>query len=159
MKKIQFVAFDNVAPEHFIPIVNEDALRTHLVDHAYFDRNSLQQWMESKIEISTLPDCRVRAVYVDDVLAGWCGIQPDDKGVELAIVISQKYWGVGITVFKTMMAWAKDLGHKEVLFHLLDSRREYKALDRISKSVYTTEQLGRSFTTYCIDVSDVSGYE
>ena len=152
MSEIKFVGFNHVDPESFLAVVNEEALRKHLIDHAYFDSVSIKEWMENKVKTESLPGCRIRAIYIDEVLAGWCGIQPDDNGFELAIVISQKFWGFGISIFKTLMCWAKELGHKEVLFHLLESRPEYKALNRIATKVHKTELLGRCFTTYYISV-------
>jgi hypothetical protein len=152
MSEIEYFGFDEVNPEDFLEIVNEDALRTHLIDHPYFDRTSVQAWMKDKISIDTKQGCRVRAVYIDGVLAGWCGIQPDDKGFEIAIVISKRFWGFGLPIFRTLMGWASDLGHKEILFHLLDSRPVYKALNKMSTKVHTTELAGRCFTTYYFSV-------
>lgn len=133
-------------------ILNEDSLRTHLIDHPYFDSVSVQAWMDEKINVDSIQGCRIRAVYIDGDLAGWCGIQPDDNRFELAIVISQKFWGFGISIFKSLMRWADEIGHKEVLFHLLDSRPEYKALNKMASKVHKTELLGRCFTTYYIPI-------
>ena len=154
MSEIEFLCFNQVNPEHFLGVINEDSLRTHLIDHPYFDVASLQAWMEDKIKVDAVQGCRIRAVYIGGVLAGWCGIQPDDNGFELAIVISQKFWGFGIPIFKVLMCWANEMGHKEILFHLLESRPEYKALNRISTKVHKTEQLGRCFTTYHVPVGN-----
>lgn len=153
MSRITFSSFKKVNPEDLLAIVNEDSLRTHLVDHPYFDSTSLKSWMDEKISIDSMQGCRIRAVYIDGELAGWCGIQPDDNGFELAIVISRKFWGFGISVFKSLIGWANEIGHEEVLFHLLESRPEYKALSKISSKVQKTEQLGRCFTTYYIPVA------
>ena len=130
MSDIEYFSFSQANPKDFLEIVNEDSLRTHLIDHPYFDRASLQEWMKEKISIDKKQGCRVRAVYIDGVLAGWCGIQPDNKGFEIAIVIAKKFWGCGLPIFKALMCWAYELGHKEILFHLLDSRPEYKALKK-----------------------------
>jgi hypothetical protein len=154
MSEIEFLHFNQVNPEDFLGVVNEDSLRTHLIDHPYFDVASLQAWMEDKIKVDAVQGCRIRAVYIGGVLAGWCGIQPDDNGFELAIVISQKFWGFGIPIFKVLMCWANEMGHKEILFHLLESRPEYKALNRISTKVHKTEQLGRCFTSYHVPVGN-----
>ncbi|BBM03020.1 GNAT family N-acetyltransferase [Microbulbifer sp. GL-2] len=153
MNKVTYMSFNKVDSEGLLAVLNQDELRTHLVKHAYFDAASLETWMEEKITVDSLPGCRVRAVYIDDTLAGWCGIQPDDNGHELAIVISKKFWGNGPAIFKVLMSWAKDLGHKEILFHLLDSRPEYNALNKIATKVHKTELLGRCFSTYCIAVN------
>lgn len=154
MSEIEFLCFNQVNPEDFLGVVNEDSLRTHLIDHPYFDVASLQAWIEDKIKVDAVQGCRIRAVYIGGVLAGWCGIQPDDNGFELAIVISQKFWGFGIPIFKVLMCWANEIGHKEILFHLLESRPEYKALNRISTKVHKTEQLGRCFTSYHVPVGN-----
>lgn len=152
MSEIKFLFFNQVNPEEFLAIVNEESLRIHLIDHPYFNAASLQAWMENKIRVDAIQGCRIRAVNIDGELAGWCGIQPDDNGFELAIVISKKFWGFGIPIFKMLICWANELGHKEILFHLLDSRPEYKALNKMSTKVHKTEQLGRCFTTYHIAV-------
>jgi len=154
MSEIEFLRFNQVNPDEFMGIVNQDSLRTHLIDHPYFDETSLQTWMEEKNKIDAMHGCRIRAVYVGGVLAGWCGIQPDDNGFELAIVISQKFWGFGIPIFKRLMFWAKELGHKEILFHLLESRPEYKVLNKMSTKVHKTELSGRCFTTYHVAVDE-----
>ena len=154
MSDIKYLSFDQVDLNDFLTIVNEESLRTHLIEHPLFDRAGLQTWMDEKVKVDSMPGCRVRAVSIDGELAGWCGIQPDDHGFELAIVISQRFWGAGIAIYKSLISWAKELGHKEVLFHLLDSRPDYQALKRMSSKVYKTEQLGRCFTTYCIPLEN-----
>jgi hypothetical protein len=154
MSEIEVLRFNQVNPNEFMGIVNQDSLRTHLIDHPYFDETSLQTWMEEKVDTDAMHGCRIRAVYIGGVLAGWCGIQPDDNGFELAIVISQKFWGFGIPIFKRIMCWAKELGHKEILFHLLESRPEYKALNKMSTKVHKTELLGRCFTTYHVAIGE-----
>ena len=152
MSNIEYLNFGNVAPNDLMAIVNEDSLRAHLVDHPYFDASSIQTWIEDKIQSDTLKGCRIRVVSINGAIAGWCGIQSDDNGFEIAIVISQKFWGSGLTIFKTLMNWAGELGHKEVLFHLLDTRREYRALAKMATKVQRTKLLGRSFTTYYFSV-------
>ena len=148
MSNIEYLSFKQVDPKKLMAVVNEDSLRAHLISHPYFDIKSIQTWIEDKIEIDAMRGCRVRVVSIDGVIAGWCGIQPDNNGFEIAIVISQKFWGSGIAIFKTLMIWANELGHTEVLFHLLDSRREYKALSKMATKVHRTQLLGRCFTTY-----------
>lgn len=152
MAKIEFVNFNQVELADLLPVVNQSALRTHLVDHDYFDLASIKQWMIAKAQTDSIAGCRVRVVNIDGVVAGWCGVQPHDSGFEIAIVISKEYWGFGISIFNSMMGWAKELGHKEVVFHLLETRPEYKALKRIAIKVQKTKLLDRSFTTYSISV-------
>lgn len=152
MSDIDFKEFGQVNPDDLIPVVNEQELRKHLVEHEPFNPASIRKWISDKLKVDSQEGCRVRAIYIDGVPAGWCGIQPDDTGYELAVVISRKFWGNGITIFKTLLGWAKELGHNEVVFHLLDSRPEYKVLNKMATKVYKTELLGRCFTSYCIVV-------
>lgn len=152
MSKIEFLSFNQVNPDDFLPIVNEQALRKHLIDHPVFDSVSIREWIREKSQSESIPGCRVRAILIDGTLAGWCGIQPDDNGFEIAIVIAREFWGVGISIFNELMCWAKALGHKEIVFHLLETRPEYKFLKRKATKVQKTKLLGRSFTTYFISV-------
>ncbi|TBR42736.1 N-acetyltransferase [Marinomonas agarivorans] len=152
MPDIVFESFATVKPEMLLPIVNEQAVRTHLIEHARFTEQSVKDWIAEKLEVDASAGCRVRAVYIKGVLAGWCGIQRDENGFELAIVLSQSFWGNGVAICKTLLFWAKELGHKEVLFHLLESRPEYKALRKLATKVETSQLLGRSFTTYYIAI-------
>lgn len=153
MNQIDYVNFERIEPATLLPIVNEQSLRSHLVEHLFFDADSIKEWMDHKQQISARQGCRIRAVMINDELAGWCGIQPDDLGFEIAIVISRKFWGCGITIFKTLMLWARELGHQELVFHLLETRPQYRALLKLATKVQKTEMLGRSFTTYFIAVS------
>ncbi|WP_297308205.1 N-acetyltransferase [Neptuniibacter sp.] len=132
MPNIEYLSFNEVDPQNLIAVVNEDSLRTHLIDHPYFDATSIQSWIEDKLKTDAMRGCRVRIVSIDGELAGWCGIQRDDEDFEIAIVISKRFWGSGVPIFKTLLGWADELGHQEVLFHLLDSRREYKALAKMA---------------------------
>ncbi|MGB1091522.1 MAG: GNAT family N-acetyltransferase [Oceanobacter sp.] len=153
MSNIEYLPFDQANPADLLTILNQDSIRTHLIQHPEFDQVSLEQWMASKIELDKQPSYRVRAVYIDGDLAGWCALQPDEQGVELAIVIAQGYWGAGVKIFKTMMGWAKECGHSQVVFHLLDTRREYRSLNKLAHRVYRTEMLNRTFTTYLFPTS------
>ena len=94
---------------------------------------------------------------MDGKLEGWCGIQPDDHGFELAIVLSQRAWGLGIAVFRILMGWASEFGHTEVVFHLLGSRPKYRSLARMARKVHQSELLRRRFITYHLLVAAHSG--
>ncbi|MDM5062786.1 N-acetyltransferase [Aeromonas salmonicida] len=139
MSCVEFKPFGDVRAEDFLPLVNDETVRKHLIDHPPFDAASVRAWMDGKIRIDMLPGCRVRALVIDGALVGWCGIQPDGEGVEIAI-------------FKEMMGWARSMGHREVLFHLLDTRPAYRFLARRSTRVKKTTLSGRGFTTYYLSV-------
>ncbi|OUS31096.1 GNAT family N-acetyltransferase [Gammaproteobacteria bacterium 45_16_T64] len=149
---INYVKFCDINPDDFLPILNKEQVRNHLVHHPLFDSTSIHAWVEDKINCNQMEGCRVRAVYSCDTLAGWCGIQKDNEGYEIAIVISESFWGIGSLIFKELMGWAKELGHKEVVIHLLETRPIYKFLKKNSLKTHSTKMLGRKFVTYHISV-------
>ncbi len=152
MREIEYVKFDDVDPNQFIDVLNEESIRGHLISHKLFDSDSVQAWVAGKTSSGEETGCRIRAVFVDDTLVGWCGIQKDSSNYEIAIVISQSAWGIGTHLFRDLMAWAKELGHSQVVIHLLESRPVYKALEKRALKTTVTEMLGRKFRTYFFTV-------
>ncbi len=152
MTAIKYVEFNEVNPESFLPILNKLKIREHLIPHELFDRDSTAVWMKSKIEVDTNYGCKVRAINVDNELIGWCGIQFEEDKYEVAIVIDDSSWGLGIKIFHEIMSWAKDIGHKEVCIHFLHTRPKYKFLQKLSKNVYESELFGSKFNTYQLEV-------
>jgi len=147
---IKYVNFSKVDPVDFLVLLNKQKLRRHLVKHDLFDIDSINNWIKAKLAVDAKPGCRVRAVLFNNELAGWCGIQFDNAEYEIAIIIDDCLWGAGKRIYKEVMRWAKELGHVEVVIHLLDSRPEYKFLRKLAKNVYKSEILGREFVTYQI---------
>jgi len=154
MNNIEYVKLEEVSPTEFIPLLNKEKLREHLIVHELFDVELVKSWIASKIEVDASSGCKVRAVLVNANLAGWCGIQLEDGKHEIAIVIDERYWGVGMEIFQEIMAWAKDFNHKTVFIHFLHTRPEYKFLRKIAKNVYQSELLGSKFTTYELEVEN-----
>ena len=102
--------------------------------------------------MNATPGCRVRAIVVDGQCAGWCGVQYDNGEYEIAVVLDDSQWGLGRRIFRDLMIWAKELGHKTVSIHFLHTRPEYKFLRKIAQSVHESQILGNKFTTYTLAV-------
>jgi hypothetical protein len=150
---LEYVKLDEIAPADFLPLLNKQTTRAHLVDHDLFDTDKVKEWIQSKIDVDSSPGCRVRAIAVDKQLAGWCGIQLEKGKFEIAVVIDDRYWGLGKSVFREIMVWAKELGHTTIFIHLLHTRPESRFLRKASKGVYESELLGSRFTTYELEVN------
>ena len=148
MNGVEYVKLSEVNPAEFVPLLNKQKIRKHLINHPLFDEQTAKAWLEAKVGVDSYQGCKVRAIFVDKQLAGWCGIQLEDEKYEIAIVIDDDYWGLGIKIFREIMSWAKELGHRTVFIHFLHTRPEYKFLRKISKNVYESELLGSKFTTY-----------
>ena len=153
MKDLKYVEFTQVVPDQFLDLLNGQRVREHLIQHDPFDAISVKPWMEDKIAMNSCEGCKVRVIFDENTLIGWCGIQLEDKKFEIAIVIDDRHWGVGITVFKEIMRWAKEIGHDTIYIHLLKTRPEYRFLRKISNKVFETEHFGRKFLTYQLSVS------
>lgn len=148
MKNVEYVALQDVDNNALLTILNKSKIRSHLVEHETFDVNSLNAWVQDKIKVNSSVGCRVRAIKVDGTVAGWCGIQLEQDSYELAIVLDDQYWGVGISVFRETMRWAFELGHQTVVLHLLHTRPEYRFLKKLAVHVYTSTIFGQLYTTY-----------
>ncbi|MFL0809845.1 MAG: N-acetyltransferase [Agarilytica sp.] len=154
MCRLEYIKLDQIDPNALLPLLNKPSTREHLVDHEIFDTEKVTLWVQSKIDVDATKGCRVRAIMANKQLAGWCGIQFEDGNYEIAIVIEDNYWGIGIAVFYELMDWAKEFGHPTIFIHLLSSRPEYKFLQKISKKVYKNEMMGSKFLTYELDVNE-----
>lgn len=154
MNCIEYVKFSDVSPLEFLPLLNKQKIREHLVAHQLFDEGTVKAWLATKIEVDSFPGCKVRAIVVDGQLAGWCGIQLENEKYEIAIVLDDNYWGLGIKIFRELMGWAKVLGHQTIFIHFLYTRPEYKFLRKISKNVFKSELLESKFTTYELAVAE-----
>lgn len=152
MSTIEYLKFDETDAYDFLPLLNSKKIRKHLIEHELFTIETLATWINSKIEVDITSGCRVRAILYENELAGWCGIQFEEGKYEIAIIINDKFWGLGKKVFIDMMNWAKELGHNEVFIHFLHTRPNYKFLKKIAKNVYTSELFGSKFTTYQLTV-------
>ena len=128
-KVVTYASLGEVSQTVLLDLMNDEKLRAHLVDHPKFTEETLEFWVMEKTRIDAANGYRVRAILVNGNIAGWCGIQPDGEGAELAIILSSSYWGSGLRVFRDMIRWSRELGHQEVVFHLLETRRKYRALE------------------------------
>lgn len=152
MSTVDYLRFNEINSSDFLPLLNSQKIRKHLIEHELFTIETLTAWMNSKIEVDATSGCRVRAIVFEGELAGWCGIQLEEGKYEIAIIIDDKFWGLGKKVFQDMMCWAKELDHDEVFIHFLHTRPDYKFLKKIARKVYGTELFSSKFTTYQLTV-------
>lgn len=150
--QLEYVNFQDIEPESFLPLLNKQTTREHLIKHQQFDVKAVTEWMQDKVEVDSTPGCRVRAIQVEGQLAGWCAIQADDGNYEIAVVLDDQYWGVGRSVFRELMAWAKEFGHSTVYIHFLHTRPEYRFLRKMSRRVFESEMMGERFVSYELEV-------
>ncbi|WP_438464180.1 N-acetyltransferase [Marinomonas sp. PE14-40] len=151
-EKIEYIKFDDIDQEAFLPLVNSQRVREHLMEHALFTLETLTQWMATKRALDNEVGCKARGILCDGELAGWCAIQYEESQYEIAIIIDDRHWGLGKNVFKDMMGWAREFKHEYVYIHFLHTRPEYRFLKKIAKSVQETELYGNKFISYQLAV-------
>jgi hypothetical protein len=152
MLTVEYVKFDVINPNDFLPLLNKLKIREHLIQHELFDKKTTAAWMRSKMEVNTRPGCKVRAIRLANQLIGWCGIQFENGKFEIAIVIDDSVWGIGVKIFHEIMNWAKVMGHEEIYIHFLHTRPRYKFLQKMSINIYESELYGSKFNTYQLAV-------
>lgn len=145
---ITYRPLNAIAPSDLLALMNDSDIRTHLIEHPLFDLTSLAQWVDDKVQVDAQPHCRVVAIFIADQLAGWGGVQPDDDNYEIAIILAKPFWGYGIRIFKDMVDWARTSGLKQIVIHLLNTRKEYRFLKKAATSVTHRQLMGHEFTTY-----------
>lgn len=145
---ITYRPLNSVAPSDLLALMNDSDIRTHLIEHPLFDLTSLAQWVDDKVQVDTQPHCRVVAIFINDQLAGWGGIQPDDDNYEIAIILAKPFWGLGVRIFKDMLNWAHTSGLTQIVIHLLNTRKDYRFLKKAATSVTRRQLMGHEFTTY-----------
>src|SRR5690606_26636621 len=54
---------DQIDIGSLLSILNQPKVREHLVEHASFDRRSIQRWIQTKTEMDSLKGCHVRGWF------------------------------------------------------------------------------------------------
>ncbi len=152
MNHIEYKSLQDLDRSELLRILNKEKVREHLVSHDEFDEASLEEWVGGKVEMDKVKGCKVKGIIVNGSVADWRGIQYENKSYELAIVLDEDFWGIGIGVFKEVMAWAYELGHSHVVLHLFNTRPEYKFLRKMASRVYESRMFGQKYTSYELKV-------
>lgn len=150
---LTYHSLDRSPTEEWLELLNSDLVRRHLIQHPKFTTETVKIWLQSKILKDQEPGCRLRAIQSDGKLVGWCGIQIEDNNYELALILSPSHWGRGREVVIQVLKWAQELGHKQLLAHLPQSRPQTKALEKLfGQPIGKTSIQGYDFNTYNVEI-------
>ena len=150
---LTYQAFDILYLDEWLQLLNSDLVRKHLLEHPRFTRDTLIDWLHEKINEDREPGCRLRVVHAHGKLAGWCGIQSEAGAYEVALVLSPNNWGYGREVLNEVVVWARELGHKQLFAHFLQSRPQRKALTRLfGEPIGASTIKNHVFNTYRIEI-------
>jgi RimJ/RimL family protein N-acetyltransferase len=150
---LTYHTFDTSPAEEWIELLNSSLVRKHLIEYPPFTTETLRSWIQGKVKKDQEPGCRIRAIHSAGELVGWCGIQLESGNYELALVLSPEYWGHGREVMHQVIKWARELGHRQLLAHLPQTRPQTKALERLfGQPVGVSKVQGHVFNTYRIKI-------
>ncbi|NES73615.1 MAG: GNAT family N-acetyltransferase, partial [Okeania sp. SIO2D1] len=120
-------------PVAIINLMNDPAVRRHLplaqgefgdVECARFVANKERMWEENGFG--------PWAFVLDDEFIGWGGLQLEGDDVDVGLVLSQKYWGAGPTLYRRILTHAfEELCVDSVTALLPPSRTRVSALRRL----------------------------
>ena len=131
--RVIFTRLTQVPPVAIINLMNDPAVRRHLplargefgdVECAHFVANKERMWEENGFG--------PWAFVLDDEFIGWGGLQLEDNDVDVGLVLNQKYWGDGPTLYRRILTYAfEELCVDSVTALLPPSRTRVSALRRL----------------------------
>ena len=125
MRRIDLLPLREASVDELWLILRDSRIARHMPLHdSSISRQWVSQWVDSKLAQWPNESMGPWAIYVDGVLAGWGGYQPDDGVAELAIVLKPDAWGVGSQVISELnLLWSKVGPSGPRRFYLPKSRR------------------------------------
>lgn len=113
----------DVPAELLLTVLNDERIARHMPLWGTFTPDSVAEWVRTKTHHSAGEGLGPQAVWMDGRLAGWAGIQPEDYGPDLAVVLAPWAWGIGAAVADELMLRAAAAGLAEVFIALPSTRR------------------------------------
>ena len=131
--KITFTRLTKIPAIAIINLMNDPAVQRHLplaqeefgdIECDRFVANKERMWKEKGFG--------PWAFMLDDEFVGWGGLQPEGDDADIALVLNQKYWGAGSTLYRKIVTYAfEELRVDSVTCLLPPSRTRVSALRRL----------------------------
>ncbi|MEM6424945.1 MAG: GNAT family N-acetyltransferase [Cyanobacteria bacterium P01_C01_bin.120] len=131
--RIVFTRLTKIPPAAIIDLMNDPAVRRHLplaqdefgdVECDRFVANKERMWEEKGFG--------PWAFVLDDEFVGWGGLQLEGDDIDVGLVLNQKYWGAGPTLYRRILTYAfEELCVDSVTALLPPSRTRVSALRRL----------------------------
>jgi hypothetical protein len=115
--------------------------------------NELRNWVAGKEAITQQHGFGPQAILFDGEFAGWGGIEPDDAGASISLVLSPGFWGHGHQILDVLLEEAFGrLGLPYVLVELPPTRTKVRGLLRLGfREVGDRTIEGERFVVYRLD--------
>src|SRR3989442_9874508 len=103
-----------------------------LADPEPISPDQLRDWVAGKEAITQQQGFGPQAILIDGDFAGWGGIEPDDAGASISLVLSPAFWGHGHRILDVLLEEAFDrLGLPYVIVEFPPTRTRVLGLLRL----------------------------
>ncbi len=128
--EIEFRRLDEVNKEELIDLMNNPLVRRQLpLAKDVFDDKAYQKFIQIKNNLWKEHGYGPWAFFINKKFVGWGGLQYEEGGPDLALILHPKYWGTGKIIYKQIIRKAFDEMDFEFITVLLPiSRKHDKAL-------------------------------
>lgn len=131
-------------PRHMQAILNDPRVRKHMpLATQEYSLDWVSEWLKAKSALWSDPQMGPWAVYLDDALIGWAGVQPHATDAhDMAIVLEPAHWGLGAEVLNAVMERWKSFDRPGALLAFLPESRNVALLSkRWGWSVVSNEEI------------------
>ena len=133
MNKIIFTALEKVPKSDFIDLMNTPKVG-HLLPllNTHFSENDYLQFIEDKKQLWEKHGYGPYAFLIDDVFAGWGGLQYEDGDADFALILHPQFWGCGREIFTLIRDQAfSEMKMSSITALLPPARKNANAIKRL----------------------------
>jgi RimJ/RimL family protein N-acetyltransferase len=115
--------------------------------------DEVRDWVAEKEAITQQHGFGPQAILLDGDFAGWGGIEPDDAGASVSLVLSPAFWGHGRQILDVLLKEAFErLGLPYVIVEFPPTRTRVRGLQRLGfREVGDRRIEGERFVVYRLD--------
>jgi RimJ/RimL family protein N-acetyltransferase len=152
---IAFAPLSTVDAERLRELVSDPQVVLHmpLSGPEPMTLDELQEWIEGKEAITREHGFGPQAILIDGELAGWGGIEADDAGASVSLVLSPAFWGHGRQILDVLLDEAFERRRLPyVLVEFPPTRTRVRGLLRLGfREVEERTIEGERFVVYRLD--------
>jgi RimJ/RimL family protein N-acetyltransferase len=150
-----FVPLSSIDLEELRALNTDPQVMRHmpLADPEPMSPDELRDWVAGKEAITRQHGFGPQAILLDGDFAGWGGIEPDDAGASISLVLFPAFWGRGREILDVLLEEAFGrLGLPYVLVEFPPTRTRVRGLLRLGfREVGDRTIEGERFVVYRLD--------
>lgn len=130
--RLEFKKLSQISPEHIIKLNNHPAVLQQMpLGSPDFDIEKSIAWAKDKDAQWDKNGYGPWAIMIDDVFAGWGGLQKEGDDADLALVLHPNYWGLGKIIYAEIIHKAfNEMNFESITILLPETRKVTKAVSR-----------------------------